>query len=233
MALPKLNDTPKFNVTIPSTNQKVRFRPYLVKEEKVLMMAIESGDSRAALAAVVDTIDACILEDINIRKLSTFDVEYLFTQIRSKSAGENVNIGLKCKSCDHVNEIQIPLDLIKIKVPKVQKLHELTDNISIELRYPPYKILLDMDLENTSSEQSFALAAKCIEAIIHDDERISCDDTSDEEMIEFLESMTKEQFETVSNFIETMPKLQHDVKFDCVSCQKKNNIKIEGIQSFF
>ena len=233
MALPKLNDTPKFNVTIPSTNQKVRFRPYLVKEEKVLMMAVESGDTKAALAAVVDTIDACIVEDINVDKLSTFDVEYLFTQIRSKSAGENVNIGLKCKSCDQVNEVQIPLDSIKVKVPKVQKIHELSEDVSIELRYPPYRILLDMDLENTSSEQSFALAAKCIEAIMHDDERISCDDASDEEMIEFLESMTKEQFENVSNFIEGMPKLQHDVKFECSGCQKKNNIKIEGIQSFF
>ena len=97
MALPKLNDVPKFNITIPSTGKKVRFRPYLVKEEKVLLMAVESGDTGAAIDAMVDTIESCITEKINVSELTTFDVEYLFTQIRSKSSGESVKLGLKCK----------------------------------------------------------------------------------------------------------------------------------------
>jgi len=234
MALPKLNDTPKYNVTIPSNGKKVRFRPYLVKEEKVLMMAVESGDTRAGLEAIVETISACIQDNIDVSRLTTFDVEYLFTQIRAKSAGETVHIGLKCKKCDEMSEVDIPLDDIKIKVPKKDKTIQLNEEISVELRYPPYNILLDMDLESDNrAEQSFSLASKCIEAVMYNDERISFEEATGEELIEFLESMTNDQFKNVTEFIETMPKLQHNVKFDCHACGNNNNIKIEGMQSFF
>lgn len=234
MALPKLNDTPKYNVTIPSNGKKVRFRPYLVKEEKVLMMAVESGDTRAGLEAIVETISACIQDNIDVSRLTTFDVEYLFTQIRAKSAGETVHIGLKCKKCDEMSEVDIPLDDIKIKVPKKDKTIQLNEEISVELRYPPYNILLDMDLESDNrAEQSFSLASKCIEAVMYNDERISFEEATEEELIEFLESMTNDQFKNVTEFIETMPKLQHNVKFDCHACGNNNNIKIEGMQSFF
>lgn len=236
MALPKLNDTPKYNVTIPSMGKRVKFRPYLVKEEKILMMAVESGDVKQSLSAVVDTIEACITDKFDASKLTTFDVEYLFTQIRAKSSGESVRIRLACTECEELNEVAIQLDELKVKVPKTKKLHQLSENISIELRYPPYEVLLNHDFETedeSNAEKSFSIAAQCIDAIIHDDERIDNSECSPEELREFLESMTTEQFKLVSDFVEGMPRLKHDINFDCTSCQHSNKLTLEGMQSFF
>jgi hypothetical protein len=119
MALPKLNDTPKYDIVIPSTDKKVRYRPYLVKEEKVLMMAMESQDMNAILNAVVDTITACVQEPVEKDKLTIFDVEYMFTQIRAKSVGETSKVGIKCKHCETSNEVGIDVSSIKINVPKI------------------------------------------------------------------------------------------------------------------
>jgi len=235
MALPKLNDVPKFNITIPSTGKKVRFRPYLVKEEKVLLMAVESGDTRAAIEAMVDTIESCIKDKINVNELTTFDVEYLFTQIRSKSSGESVKLGLKCKKCEVPNETEIKLDDLKIKMPKIKKLVELNDEVSIELRYPPFSVLTKYDFEDGTSDasRSFQLAGECINAVLYDDERTDNEDITEDEMQDFLESMTTEQFKTVSSFVESMPKLSHTIKFKCESCDHNNSILLEGMQSFF
>jgi hypothetical protein len=236
MALPKLNDVPKFNITIPSTGKKVRFRPYLVKEEKVLLMAVESGDTGAAIDAMVDTIESCITEKINVSELTTFDVEYLFTQIRSKSSGESVKLGLKCKGCEVPNETEVKLDDLKIKMPKIKKTVELNEDVSIELRYPPFSVLTKYDFaDDTISDavRSFQLAGECIQAVLFDDERTDNEDITNEEMQEFLESMTTEQFKVVSSFVESMPKLSHTIKFKCVSCDHDNSIVLEGMQSFF
>src|SRR6056300_818118 len=118
MALPKLNETPKYEVEIPSTGKTVRFRPYLVKEEKVLMMAFESGDQKAALRAIVDTIEACIVDKIDATNLATFDVEYLFTQIRSKSVGESSTLMIKCKECEKQNEYKFDVSQVNVNVEK-------------------------------------------------------------------------------------------------------------------
>ena len=137
MALPKLNDAPKYEIAVPSTGQKVRYRPYLVKEEKVLMLAMESQDQRSALNAIVDTIESCVQDDLNTKDLTTFDVEYLFTQIRSKSVGETAKIGVTCTHCDQQNEIEIKLDDIKVGNPDGLETNiELTDNITLLMRWP-------------------------------------------------------------------------------------------------
>jgi len=234
MALPKLNDSPKYTMTIPSTGKKIKFRPYLVKEEKVLLMAVESQDMKTGLSAVVDTISACCQDEINVDRLTTFDVEYMFTQMRAKSSGESVKIGLSCKKCEQLNEVDVTLDDLKVNVPKVEKVHPLNDEITIELRYPPYSVFLDMDFEDgDDAENTFFIAGKCIDAIQYDDERIECDDVPTEELTEFLESMTKEQFKIIMDFVETMPKLEKNVKYDCIHCSHKNTLKLEGMQSFF
>ena len=235
MALPQLNDIPKYNITIPSTGKKVRFRPYLVKEEKILLMAVESGDNSTALEAVVDTIDACIVDPIDVKKLTTFDVEFLFNQIRAKSSGESVTIGLNCKNedCRQLEEVYIKLDDIKMKVPRKDKLQVLNDEVSIEVRFPPYTVLTKMDMDGSDAEKSFKLAAMCVEAVIYNDERIDQEDITDEEMTDFIEQMTTEQFKNLTDFVESMPRLQHKVKWDCASCEKHNNVTIEGMQSFF
>ena len=184
MALPKLNDTPKYSIVVPSTNKKVRFRPYLVKEEKVLLMAVETGDQKNIIEAVVDTIASCVYDKLNTEDLTTFDVEFLFTQIRSKSSGETVPLLLKCSECEVPNETSVRLDELKIKVPKKKSVVELNDQVSMELRYPPYSILTDFDFEDESSEatRTFKLAGRCIKAVFYDDERIANEDITEDEM---------------------------------------------------
>ncbi len=121
MALPKLNDKPKYELTIPSTGKKVKYRPYLVKEEKILMMALESGDKHSALNAVIDTIEACVSDKVDRTQLALFDIEYMFIMIRSKSVGEISEVGIKCASCNAVNEISIQLDNVKLKARGVKR----------------------------------------------------------------------------------------------------------------
>ena len=148
MALPKLNDSPKYELVIPSTQKAVRFRPYLVKEEKVLMMAMESQDEAQVLGAITDTIAACVDDNIKISKLTTFDVEYMFIQIRAKSVGESIELNMACKECEHQTAVSVKLDDVKIDVPKVSNMIELSDQISIEMRWPTYTAMLDSSVFN-------------------------------------------------------------------------------------
>ena len=138
MSLPKLNSVPKFEVTVPSTQEVVKFRPFLVKEEKVLMMAVESQDLGASVKAVVDTIDACIEGGIDKKTLTTFDVEYLFTQIRTKSVGESAKFNLKCEKCEEDNEIKIDLDKVVVTFPDPMPSDEieLDENIKVKMKWP-------------------------------------------------------------------------------------------------
>lgn len=234
MALPKLNESPKYSMKIPSSQKRVRFRPYLVKEEKILMMAAETKDASATMGAIADTIEACCEGVIDRENLTTFDVEYMFTKIRAKSSGETAKILFPCSECETNNEVSIDLDKLDVKMPKVDSLVEMTPDISVELRYPPFVNLLEYDFEKiNATETGFSLAAECIKAIHHNDERIDISEVSKKEVIDFLEQMTSEQFKIVMQFMDTMPKLEHTIKFKCTSCGTANSQKIEGLNSFF
>ena len=134
MALPKLNSEPKYELIIPSLNKKVKFRPFLVKEEKVLMIAMESGNQKDALSAILDTISVCIQDEIDLNALTTFDVEYLFLQLRSKSVGETAKLSLKCEKCETANPVSVKLDDLNINMPDVESKIQLDANISVELQ---------------------------------------------------------------------------------------------------
>mgnify|MGYP000014564411 FL=1 len=237
MALPKLNDTPKHELVIPSSNQKIRYRPYLVKEEKVMMMAMESQDMTAILNAVADTVDACIENDISTKELAIFDIEYLFTQIRAKSVGESSKINLKCsnKECEVDNEIDVDISSITIDVPDIDHVIKITDEISIEMKWPSYSDMLELGITDAQSanEGAFAMIAKCISAIVTEEERIVTSDVPKKEVSDFIDSMTKDQFSKVSAYIESMPKLSHTVNFDCNKCKHANEIVLEGLADFF
>jgi hypothetical protein len=233
MALPKLNDSPKYDLVIPSTKQKVKFRPYLVKEEKVLMLASESGDNNQALQAIVDTIKACVSDDINTSELTTFDVEYAFTQIRAKSVGETSTVGVKCNHCQTQNEVSIPLDDIKVETPKVSDKIKLTDDISLKMKWPRYNDVLGQDLSNMSqTQQTFKLLIECIESVMTQDENIKFKDEAEEEKLSFVESLTAEQFKSVREYIEKMPKMKYDLDYTCTSCNENNTVTLEGMQDF-
>ena len=235
MALPKLNDSPKYDIVIPSTNEKVRYRPYLVKEEKVLMMAMESQDTKAILNAVVDTIAACVDSNIDKNKLAIFDVEYMFTQIRAKSVGETSKISMKCSECKVNNEISVDVGAIGIVVPDVNKIIQVTPIIAVEMKWPSYSDMIRLDKLDSKSmtANAFKLIGKSIEAIVTEEERILFDDESKEDTTRFLESLTADQFTKIMDFVNAIPKLQKDIEFDCTKCGHHNKLVVQGIGDFF
>jgi DNA-directed RNA polymerase subunit M/transcription elongation factor TFIIS len=236
MALPKLNTAPIYEVSVPSTGERVSYRPYLVKEEKVMMMAFESGDQNQALKAIVSTIEACVQDKINVKDLATFDVEYLFTQIRSKSAGEKATVLLKCQECETQNEIDVDLSSIGIEIPDDEKIVELTDQITVEMKYPPYSAVIESDLQGDQVQLGLDMVVASISGIIVknglEEERMDAKDVSKKELLEFIESMTTEQFEKVTKYIGNLPAMKHDAKFKCINCEHDNEVELKGIQDF-
>lgn len=236
MALPQLNDSPKYELVIPSTQQKVRFRPFLVKEEKVMMMAMESEDQKQILSTIIDTLDTCIVDDVDTSKFTTFDVEYSFLQVRAKSVGENVTLNFNCTKCAKTNETHVLVDQIDIDVPKLDNNIKINEQISVEMRWPTFaQVLRNDDIINNESsvEQTFGLIRACIVAIMTNEERFSTDDHTSEELNAFIESMSSDQFAKIKDYVEAMPTLKHDIEFNCDACNEHNKITVEGMQNFF
>lgn len=233
MALPKLNNTPKYKCTIPSSKEVVTYRPYLVKEEKVLMIAFETGDQRQALGAIVDTLEACVEGDHNVGDLTTFDVEYLFTQIRSKSVGESSKILVPCGACDHKNEVAVDLSDIEVKFKEdfTDKI-QITDDISVEMKYPTYSQVIGMDFEGDQTAMGMDILCNSISAIMTEEERTDCKDVKQEEIQEFLDSMTSTQFGKLSAFVESLPSLEKDLKIPCENCGETIERTLKGISDF-
>ena len=194
-ALPKLNATPKHEMVIPSTGKTVMFRPYLVKEEKILLMAFESQDEKTAMKAMLDTIDACVEGDYVKSKLTTFDIEYMFTQIRGKSVGESIDVNLICSECKKQTEMNINLADITVDVPEVDNLIQLTDTISVEIQYPPFKTFIDNFKENVQeTEFGFTVIRECISAVINGEERIDINEVPAKDVDDFIDSMNNNNF---------------------------------------
>ena len=238
MALPRINETLNFTMTVPSTGEKVKYRPYLVKEEKVLLQAFESGDVQTCLEAMIDTLDACIddKQRLDIGSLATFDVEYMFTQVRSKSVGEKSGIMIKCKSCDEPNGYSLDLDELEVEVNPSSNLVKINDDISVEMKYPTYRALISGSNSQSAvadTDTALKLLAASIDAVLTEDERIDCKDQSQEEMTDFLMSMTAGQLQNLSAFLEDMPALKHLAEFDCEKCGEHNELELKGLSDFF
>ena len=238
MALPKINETLNFSMKIPSTGKTVKYRPYLVKEEKVLLQAFESGDTKTCLEAMVDTLNACIdpKTKVSVDELATFDVEYMFTQVRSKSVGETSNIVVKCKECEGDNQYQVNLDDLKVEVKDVDSVIDITDTISVKMKYPTYASILEGDVDKLSesdTDTALDMISSSIETVMTEDEVIDCAGQTKEEMVEFVSSMTATQLQGISKFLENMPALKHEIHFDCEHCQTRNEVELKGLSDFF
>ena len=238
MALPKINETLNFSMKIPSTGKTVKYRPYLVKEEKVLLQAFESGDTKTCLEAMVDTLNACIdpKTKVSVDQLATFDVEYMFTQVRSKSVGENSTILVKCKECEEDNPVVVNLEELHIDVSKTDSVIDVTDSISVKMKFPTYGSILEGDvdkLQESDTQTALEMIASSIESVMTEDEVIDCATQDKSEMLEFVSSMTAGQLQGISKFLEDMPALTHDIAFDCEHCQAKNEIQLRGLSDFF
>ena len=234
MALPKLN-TPTYELEQPSTGEKIKYRPFLVKEQKTLMMAQESGDDAQVRDALASLITGCTFDSIDPYKVPIFDVEFLFLRIRGKSVGEKIDLSLLCPD-DNETRVNKSIDLEEIDVNmKVGHTNEIdiTDKIKMIMRYPTLNDMTDMNPELANSADVFKMIKRCVQEIRDDEKVYNRVDISDSELEEFIDSLTGEQFEGVTDFFDTMPKVQHSVEVTNPKTKKKGEVVIEGIQSFF
>jgi hypothetical protein len=235
MALPKLN-TSTFITTIPSTGKEVEYRPYLVKEEKILMMALETKDQAQIIRATGRVIESCITEDIDIDKLSMFDIEYLFLQLRSKSSGEIVELKLPCEvaACKHVNNFSVDLSKVEAPIPKKIEAIQLTSEIGVQMRWAGMKDLEDVVGDDlTSIDGATTMFAKLITHIFETDEIHNAADETLEDMVEFVESLNSEQFGKIAKFLDSTPSVHYSTQFECSKCKHETKIELKGLQSFF
>ena len=232
MALPKL-DTPKYQLTLPSTGEKIEYRPFLVKEQKIILMAQESQDENQILNAVGDLVNSCTFGIIDAKKSPTFDIEYIFLKIRSRSVGETTSINVVCPDDNKTQvPVKINLDEIELLTNKDHKTNiQLTDKFTLNFRYPLMSDLYGIDASDTT-ETSFALINKCVTSIQYGDEIYNRVDMTDAELNDFLEQMNSKQFAEVMDFFNGMPKLRHIIKVTNPKTKVQSEVVLEGLQSF-
>lgn len=234
MALPKINNVPKYTLIVPSTKKQITYRPFFVKEQKVLLIALESRDENQILKATTDMIAACVDENINVTKMPTFDVEYIFTQIRSKSVGETTKIDLSCTSCNEYTEVEISLDQIKIDIPDKNNEIKLNDTYTVVMKYPSYTDIVKIKSKRgTITSTMYESVLLSLDKLKTPDEIISFAEETEEEINNFLESLTSEQFKQLVKFVDSTPTLKHDIKFTCSKCKAANKRTLKGLQDFF
>ena len=240
MPLPKIA-TPSYELELPSTGKTIQYRPFLVKEEKLLVIALESEDIKQITNAIKAVIRSCILtKGIKVETLPTFDIEYLFLNIRGKSVGEDISVNLTCPD-DNETQVTVDVTLDDIKVEKSDdhtNQKKLDTNLMMELKYPSLNEFIknNFDPNDTSKnpmEQSFDLVGSCIDKIYNEDEVWVAADCTKKEITDFLDSMNSNQFKEVENFFETMPKLSHTVKVVNPKTKVESDIVLEGLASFF
>jgi len=232
MSLPKL-EVPTFETTLPSNNKKVKFRPFLVKEHKTLLMMKDSSEDEIS-RVVEEVVDVCTFNKIKTGSLPSFDLEYLFCKIRAKSVGEKIDLILSCKQCDNKVPFRVDIDELQIQKHKDhQSKFMIDDNVGIEMKYP--KFALDLyDLIEQGTDKYFAEIEKCIKAIYTRDGKyteIGPDDK--EELQNFIASMSSEQFAKIEMFFLTIPRLSHVQEVKCDKCGTLNRARVEGISNFF
>ena len=233
MALPKLN-IPTHRLTLPSTGDEVKFRPFLVKEQKLLLIAQESGEEKQIANAMGELVNSCTFGKVNAKSAPMFDIEYLFLRIRGKSVGEKVKLNLICPD-DGKTTVPYELNLEDVEC-QVQDDHsneiQINEDIKIVFRYPLLNDLQNVKASAGDSEKTFHFLECCIDSIHSGDDVFQRIDIKDKEISDFIEQFTNEQFEKITQFFNTMPKLRHVVKVTNPKTKKKNEILLEGLESF-
>ena len=238
MPLPKIA-TPTYSMVLPSIEKEINYRPFLVKEEKLLVLALESEDTKQITIAIKAVLKSCVLtKGIKVASLPTFDIEYLFLNIRGKSVGESLDVNIICPD-DEKTSVKVVIDLDDIKIQKTES-HtnkvELDKNLMMELKYPSLEEFIknNFDFKDESSmDQSFKLIASCVDKIYTDEEVWVAADCTKKEITEFLESMNSSQFKKIEEFFTTMPKLSHTIKVKNPNTKVESEVVLEGLASFF
>lgn len=238
MPLPQIT-VPTYSLILPSTEKEIEYRPFLVKEEKLLLLALESQDQKQITTAIKTVIESCIkTKGIKVQSLPTFDIEFLFLNIRAKSIGEEVEVSLICPD-DGETAVPVKINIEDIKVqkdPNHKKTIKIDDNIMMEMRYPSLDQFIKNNFDFNSTnvmEQSFDLIVDCIDKIYTEEEVFSSFDVSKDELIQFLESMNSSQFKLIEEFFTTMPKISHKVKVKNPKTEVEGEVVLEGLSDFF
>jgi len=236
MSLPKIN-TPEYRLNVPSTDEEIRYRPFLVKEEKLLLIAQETGDDAAMYDAVQNLVETCCFGTVDVTKMPLFDLEYVFLNIRAKSVGEVVDLEVTCPD-DEETKVKVKVDLTKIDV-HMDDTHDariqLTDDIGILMAYPHLGSLAAMGSseEGVQMENMFNMIYDCMYQIWQGEETFDAMDYTQKEKREFIESLNHEQFEKIQNFFSTMPTVKHDVKVTNPNTKVKSTVTLQGMNAFF
>ena len=238
MPLPTIS-TPTYELVLPSSNKKIKYRPFLVKEEKILILAMESQDTKQIARAVKDVISHCILSrGIKVEKLATFDIEYLFLNIRGKSVGEQIEVMV---TCPDDSKTQVPMsinvDNIKVKTDEKHSTDIILDDVyTLRMKYPSLNEFIKNNfgaMQEMNVDDTFDLIASCIDQVYSEEESRASEECTKKELTTFVESLNSSQFKKVENFFETMPKLSHTVQVTNPNTKVESEIKIEGLQNFF
>jgi hypothetical protein len=237
MALPVMS-VPTYELIVPSTKQKIKYRPFLVREEKALMIAQQSEDEGVMLDTLKSIIEGCTLNKLDVEKLAMFDIEYIFTQLRARSVGEISELLFSCLECnDPKAKMPVDIDLTTLKV-EFDENHSTTiplfDNVGIKMKYPSLALLDKMkDFDSTNISVIFDIIFDCVDSIYDEDSVYPATEQSKEELEEFINNLTQEQFKKIQQFFETMPKLEKAIEFDCPVCKHHHKHTVKGLSGFF
>tara|TARA_Y100000052_G_scaffold21074_1_gene21133 strand:+ start:223 stop:951 length:729 start_codon:yes stop_codon:yes gene_type:complete len=241
MPLPKIN-TPTYELTLPSNRKKVRYRPFLVREEKILVLALESEDQKQITDAIIQIIGDCLItKNVDVTKLPTFDIEYLFLNVRSKSVGESVEVNITCPDDGKTKvETSINIDDIKVVKSKDHKLIvKLDEKYSMKLKYPSLDQFIENNFDfemaepNESVSAAMSMLSSCIDIIYDEEESWDASESTKEELDEFIDQLNTKQFQEVEEFFRTMPKLSHTLKVKNPQTGVESEVVLEGLASFF
>jgi len=238
MALPKI-DVPIHTIDLPLSKKKIRYRPFLVKEEKILLMAMESEDENTIFDSIKQIVNNCSLDELDVDDLPITDLEYFFLHLRARSVSEIVDLQYKCNNKvneqDCGNIVKVKVNILEIK-PEFQKDHstkiQLTDELGLIMKYPSLKVIQNIKSEN-EVDKLMQIIFKCIESIYDKNSMYYTKDVSEEELKDFVESLTQQQFVKVQKFFESVPKMKKNLSFKCNKCGYEDTVLVEGIQNFF
>ena len=239
MALPRLT-VPEYEAILPSTEKVIKYRPFLVKEEKILLTALEAEDDDIMADAIRQIVNNCVLEELDVFKLPTFDIEYLFLRLRAKSVGEKVTLGLRpwgCpnnegKLCEKSTEVEINLEEVKvIKDENHSSKIMLSDDIGVKMKYPDIKNINIIDADSAITGMN--IVRNCVDMVFTKDETFERDSFTDEELEEFIDSLNSDQFKKIKEFFDTMPTLKYTTKYKCGTCGEEKETILQGLNSFF
>ena len=239
MPLPKIS-TPTYEMTLPSTGKKIKYRPFLVREEKILIMAMESENMKDITNSIVQILSDCILtENVKVESLATFDIEYLLLNVRARSVGESVDVNIVCPD-DGETQVEVSIDIDSIRIQKTRghkNVIKLDDNLSMKLRYPALEQFVENNFETADAGsgvgESLAMITSCIDIIYNEEESWEASDYSKDELDEFVEQMNTKQFKQIEKFFTTMPKLSHTIKVRNPNTKVESEVILEGLASFF